>query len=357
MKVAILVDDLTKKGGIQRIVLAQAKYFNADIYTGKYNSKTTFEGFKSCKINQLLNVNLPRRVWSLILRLKFKKLKLRNYDFYIFHGGASLEAAKRHKPNLWYCHSPSRYLYDLYKDELKKFKGIKKILFLLISWYLRKRDQSNVRHINKILTNSKNVQNRVKKFYKRDSLVLYPFVDLKKFRWLRQDNFYLSPARLDPIKRVDLLVKAFQKMPRKRLIIVGTGPEYRKIKAMAKGYENIKLLGWVSEKKLRELYGSCIATFSVSYKEDFGLIPIESMACGKPCIATNSGGHLETIIHKKTGLLINPTKIENIINAVKWMTPERAKRMRKSCEERAKRFSKERFFKYLKREIKKSTGL
>jgi len=349
MKIAILVDSLRNKGGVERIVLEQAKYLNADIYAGRYNLNTTFAGFKKLKIKTLIPSTFPQKLGSLILRKKYATLKLKKYDFYIFHGGASLEAAKNHKPNIWYCHSPSRYLYDLYIEELKKHNLIIKPFFILITTILRTRDQNNVANIDTILVNSMNVQKRVQKYYKRKAKVLYPFVDLNAFKWLKQGDFYLSTARLDPIKRIDVLVRAFKQMPNKKLIIASSGTMEQKIRKMAQDHKNIKVLGWVSEKKLHQLYGTCIATLSVSYKEDFGLIPIESMACGKPCIATKEGGHKETIINKKTGLLITPKNIQEIIKAVNWVTPERAKQMRKECEKRARRYSLKEHMKRLRK--------
>ncbi len=350
LKVALLTGSLRNRGGVERVVLHQAKALKADIIAGRYNSNTTYEEFKKLNVKTLISEKSSQRIGAFLLRHKFSKLK-EKYDFFIFHGGVTLEAAKNNKPNLWYCHSPTRYLYDLYDDELKKQRGLKRRAFKKVTSYLRKRDQKNVRQINTIVVNSENVKKRVKKYYNRSSDVVYPFVDLNKFKWILQGDFYLSTARLDPIKRVDLLVRAFEKMPDKNLIIASSGPEYSKLKKMSENKKNIAVLGRVSDKKLIELYGKCIATFSVSYKEDFGMVPLESMACGKPCIATNTGGHKETIIDKKTGELINPENIGNIVDAVKKMSPENAKKMRKACEKRAEEFSLEKHLTKLKKAI------
>ena len=254
-----------------------------------------------------------------------------------------------------YCHSPTRWLYDLYEDELSRFNFPVRELFRGACYFLRKRDKSNVKHVDKIVANSNNVKERVKRIYGRDADVVYPPVNIKKFRYKKTGNFYLSTARLSPEKRVDMIVRAFQQMPDKKLIVASSGSEYEKIKRMSQGYENIKVLGWVSEEELIELYGNCIATVFASHYEDFGMVAVESMASGKPAIAPNDMGFTESVIDKKTGLLINPT-VENIIKAVEWMTPERAKKMRKACEERAKEFSEDKFIEGIKKAMDEVIG-
>lgn len=343
MRIAILVDSLLNKGGIERIVLIQAKAFNADIYCGVYDPSTTFESFGECKIITLLNEVKHSRTNTLKIWQKFSSLKL-SYDFYIFHGAGSLNAAKRHKPNFWYCHSPSRYLYDLYPDELNKKSLFVKPAFIGMTTLMRFKDQSNVRHIDSIAVNSKNVQKRVKKFYSRKSKVIYPPVNLNKFSFKKYGEFYLSACRLDPIKLVHLTVKAFQKMPDKNLIIASGGPDLDKIRQMATGHKNITVMGWVSDEKLVELYATCKATVYLSYKEDFGMVPIESMAAGKPCIATNDGGFKESIIHKKTGYLVDdPTDIAQVIKAINWIDTVDLDQFKQDCIWQANKFSVENF--------------
>ncbi|MEM4396992.1 MAG: glycosyltransferase [Candidatus Woesearchaeota archaeon] len=340
MRVAILVDALVNKGGVERIVLQQAKLFNADLYVGRF-SENTFEEFKNFNIIKITKTyNVYSRLHTLYLWYKFSKLNLQGkYDLFIIHGASALNSARKNNPNLWYCHSPSRYLYDLHQEEYKKLQFPKNLLFKFITNIQRRIDQKNVSFIDKIVVNSNNVKERVKKFYNRESEILYPFVETKKFKFISQENFYLSTARLDKIKRVDLIIKAFLKMPDKKLIIASDGPEKKNLIKLCKNSKNITFLGYVSEEKLRELYGKCIATLYLSYKEDFGIIPIESMAAGKPCIATNDGGFKETIIHKKTGFLVDqPENTENVIKAINYMTKKRCLEMRKDCEKQAKKF-------------------
>jgi len=171
----------------------------------------------------------------------------------------------------------------------------------------------------------------------------------------------LSTARLDPLKRVDRIVEAFKRMPDKKLVVVSGGSEEEKIRKAAAGADNIKVLGWVSESKLQELMGNCIATIYIPMDEDFGISPVESMAAGKPVIGVQEGGVLETIggedllcrmpigkektkntesfIETPHGLLIKKApEIEDIVQAIYWMTPHRALEMRENCEARAQLF-------------------
>ena len=252
MKVAILIDTLVNKGGSERLVLAQAQHYNADIYAGKYNPDTTFEELKKCKITTLLPNRPHSSLDTIKVWLAFRKLKL-DYDVYLLQGVGSLNAAKNCKPNVWYCNSPSRYLYDLYPDELKKRKGASRLFYQFITSVMRFVDQRNVKQVDSIISNSNNISGRVFHYYNRvvDD-VIYPFVDLDKFKFIKHSDFFLSTGRLDSIKRIDLIVKAFQKIPNKKLVVISSGPDEQKIKDMCKGYKNISLKGMISEERLYE---------------------------------------------------------------------------------------------------------
>lgn len=348
MKVAILTDALVNRGGVERIILEQARLTRADIFVGRYQPENTFPEFSKLKVLPIIKNysigygNFFHSLMTLYIWFKFSKLHLK-YDCFIIHGAGALNAARYNHPNLWYCHSPSRYLYDFFDDEYRSKKGIFKFLFKIITDMQRQQDQNNVKNIDKLLVNSANVKKRVEKYYQRDSQVLYPFVETKKFKYLSKGNFYLSTCRLDKIKRIDLTIKAFLRLPSKQLIIASDGPERENLMKLANGSPNIKFLGYVSENDLARLYGSCIATLYLSYKEDFGMVPLESQSAGKPCIATNDGGFKETIIHKKTGYLVeDPTNVSQVIEAITW-TDKNAKKMRKCCEKNASRFNLKKF--------------
>ncbi len=352
LKVALIASSIVNRGGGERMILSHAQKFHANIFTGFYLPEQTFPEFKDLNVRVLDESRSFSKLRSLVRRWKLSRLRLKGFDVYIYHFTHAIPVALNHKNNVWYCHAPPRFLYDLYKTELNHVAWYQRQLFRLITARMRTQDQKAVKHMDIIVANSINTQERIKKFYGRDSVIVYPPVDVKKFLFKKFGDFYLSAGRLDKIKRVDLIVKAFQKMPDKKLVVASGGPELENIKVLARGFKNITVLGWTSDEKLRELMGSCRATLYMSENEDFGMTPVESMACGKPCIATDFGGMKETIVHKKTGLLI-PGTVDDIINAVQWLTLERCKAMKTACQKQAKKFSEEEHVKGMKRILEK----
>jgi glycosyltransferase involved in cell wall biosynthesis len=355
MRVAIFADAIVNKGGIERIILSMAQHYKADIYAGKFYPEMTFSEFRRLNVIRLADTYLPQKFQTLFIWWRFSQINLSaKYDLFIFHGAGALNAARKHHPNVWYCHAPSRYIYDLYEEEISKQKGLLKAFYPFVTGIQRRIDQANSRFIDLIMTNSENVRKRVRKYYGLKSVVVYPFVDIKKFKYLGQQDYYLSTARLDPIKRIDLIISAFKKMPDKNLKIASDGIDLPRLMDLAKGSKNITFLGNVSDNDLIMLYGNCIATIFMSYKEDLGMVALESMAAGKPAICRKEGGYKETIIDGKTGVLVeNPENIENIIRAVNKMTPEKAQSMRSASEKRAEQFSEEVFLDNCDRQIQK----
>ena len=152
-----------------------------------------------------------------------------------------------------------------------------------------------IRCMDIIIYHSETVRKRIERFLGYDSVVIYPPCETERFQWIEGGDFYLSTARLDPMKRVDLIVKAFKKMPDKRLVVVSGGADMPGIKQIAEESPNIEVLGWISETRLCDLMGRCIATIYIPRDEDFGISPVESMAAGKPVIGVQEGGLLETV--------------------------------------------------------------
>ena len=144
-------------------------------------------------------------------------------------------------------------------------------------------------------------------------------------------------------------MRAFQKMPDKKLKVVSGGDDFENVKSLAKDFDNIEIFGWVNDSRLVEFIGNSIASIYIPINEDFGMTPLESMSAGKPCIGVNQGGLKETIINKKTGIFI-PAEyaIQDITEAVRWMTPARALSMRRDCESQAEKFSQRVFIDKIK---------
>jgi glycosyltransferase involved in cell wall biosynthesis len=224
--------------------------------------------------------------------------------------------------------------------------------------------------MNITIANSENIKNRLWKFsHQKTDYIIYPPIDIDKFKnqepVRRSDNgslaseggqndYFLSTGRVERLKRIPDIISAFQKMPDKKLIVASGGPDLEKIKQMAVGYDNIKIVGWVSDEELKNYIGNCLATIYIPIDEDFGMTPLESMSAGKPCIGVAEGGLLETIIDEKTGKFI-PAKytIDDIVTAVNWLTQEKCLAMKQDCEGQSKKFSKEIFVEKMKEVVEK----
>ena len=197
-----------------------------------------------------------------------------------------------------------------------------------------------------IAANSANVAQRLSDYLGIEGVeVIHPPVETGVFRWLDAGDYYLSTARLEPYKRVELVVRAFMEMPNRQLVVASGGSELPALKQLAAGYGNIRFTGWQSEQQLRELIGRCAATVYVPVDEDFGLSPVESMAAGKPVIGVAEGGLLETVQQGETGFLINKdhfsqgdTAVHAICEAVATLSLADIQGMRAACEQQAKAF-------------------
>lgn len=241
--------------------------------------------------------------------------------------------------NLYYCHTPPRFLYDQREFYFSRLPVWQRPLLATFCHYLRQRYEQALGRMQVIVANSETVRDRITRYLGRDCFVVNPPCDTASFRWLGQDDYYLSMARLDPLKRVDLVVRAFREMPDRRLVVASGGLELAAIRRLAVGAPNICVLGWVSEAQLASLLGRCIATIYVPRDEDFGMSPVESMAAGKPVIGVAEGGVRETVLPGETGILVrsHPGPKE-IVAAVGELTPGVALAMREACEARARDF-------------------
>ncbi len=356
--ILIVHDRFLFKGGAERLVLELANGLNADILTEFWGEKTYDRSEASGKVFVLDAGHPKRMVWRYFraqwnFLTKTRKI-FRNYDLIIFSGNNCLSARvhvpKRTKTVL-YCHTPPRHVYDLFdfhRGEERNF--LKRIVLytigripmsLIYEWGLR-----GMEHV---VTNSRTIQERLKTFCHRDSVVVYPPIDTKRFQWLSQGDYYLSFARLDPLKRVDDIVRAFRRMPEKKLIICSGGEAEHEVAYLAKGAGNITLRGWLSNEELARLVGNCIATVYIPRQEDFGMSSVESMAAGKPCIGVAEGGLRETILPEKTGILLSSAyTIQDICDAVNHLTKERALEMKEACIREASEFSTEKFLNRMK---------
>jgi glycosyltransferase involved in cell wall biosynthesis len=271
---------------------------------------------------------------------------LKGYDWAIFSGALTPEGVYQRPQgcNLYYCHTLPRFAYDLYPFYRARLPWAAQPLLALATAVTRARYPPALARMDLIIANSGNVRARLKNFLGLSAQVIHPPCDTAGFRWLDAGDTWLSTARLEPYKRVGVLVEAFRRMPEHRLVIASGGSEEPMLRQLAAGAANIRFAGWLDADALREAVGRCRATLYIPQDEDFGMSPVESMAAGKPVIGVAEGGLLETVVHDQTGLLINtPPTPERVMAAVTALTPERALAMRGACEARAKLFTIERF--------------
>lgn len=343
MRIAIFYDWIGAIGGGEKLILTLARGLGADVITTDVDrdsiKKMGFEDVNIISLGKTIDLPLLRPI-SLSLKLAMCDFS-KKYDFFIFSNNFSHFAARKHKPNMWYCFSPPRIFYDLYNifEERESFarRQIFKIWVVLHEWISRR----FVYHVENYVAISKNIQKRIKKYYGKDSIVVYPAIDISKYRFEKYGDFWLSVNRLYPEKRVDMQINAFRKMPEERLLIVGgfeRGDRSKKYAAGIMKYlpQNVKVLGSVPEDALTELYATCRGHITTALDEDFGMTPIEAMASGKATVAVREGGYLETVIDGKTGILVEAGEVA-IINAVR-MISRNPEKYRSECENRARDF-------------------
>lgn len=352
-KTIVLHDYLMHKGGGERLVLMLARALKAPFITA-YKEKGAFnpEDF-SVKADILGKpISYPGfRYFGIRWRFFFKTKNLKNYDNIIFSANClmAIHNCRKDAKKIFYCHTPIRNAYDLYPFYMKRMPWWKAFAYFVFVRLIRFVYEFNLKKVDIIVANSKHIQTRIKKYLKRDSIVIYPPIDTNKFQWISQGDYYLSFARIDIVKRVVELAEAFKEMPDKKLIIASTGTEVEKLKEVIKNAPNIEYVGRVEDEKLAELVGNCLATLYIPKDEDFGMSPLEGMAAGKPCLGVSEGGLLETISHKEDGYLLpaNPTK-QDIKTGVEYLSPQQCLEMKEACIKKSSQFREEIFVEKMK---------
>lgn len=391
-RILILHDYFLYKGGGERLIITLAKHLKADVATAfiakdAFNPRDygirTIELLRETFFSRLPGFRYLQVQFAFLLRTGF----IRNYDA-VIHSGDTLVAMLRSKKikretspptlssaeergsrfpsfakegtvgrsrspiHIAYLHTPPRHLYDTYRDRLQKYGIIKKSLFIPFVVFNRWRFGKLAHRLNLIVTNSHNTQTRIKQYLGLESTVVYPPCTTLPFKNISQGDYFFSWGRLYDIKRVYLIVEAFTKMPNKKLVVASGGPELERIKQIAAGHPNITILGWISDDELLQYLGNCLATIYIPIREDFGMTAVESMAAGKPVIGVAEGGLLEIIEDGENGLMLKPDfTIDDLVSAVKRLTPELARPMELACLATAQKFTEERFREGMKQAI------
>jgi glycosyltransferase involved in cell wall biosynthesis len=369
MKVAIVHDYIKEYGGAERVLEALCEmYPDAPIYTAFYKKGSpAWEKFKDKKIKASWVQKIPFFVDKLHSPLRFLTPQIwGSFDFseydvvigsaswYVTKGFVSKkQKAKSKKPiEICYCHTPPRWLYG-YKTsvEWQRYWPVK-VYGSIVGHFMRMYDFKQAQKVDYFIANSEEVKSRIKKFYRRDSTVIYPPVSLPtesriKNQESRARDYYLIVARMVGGKGLDLAVSAAEKLGF-RLKIAGVSSGYytgdRELKD--KKLKNVEFLGSVTDEELVELYAGAKAFLALSTDEDFGITPVESMLCGTPVIAYYGGGYKETVVEGKTGVFFKEPNSDSLIDAVKRF--EKSKITPQDCIKQAEKFSKERFIRNIK---------
>lgn len=272
--------------------------------------------------------------------------RLEHYDWALFSGSYAPLAILRTRArrNLLYCHALPRFCYDLrahYRLALSPW--LRPALDTLVS-YLEPRYREAVGEMDVVVANSRNVQARLAHYLGRNAVVVNPPIDTAGYRWVEDGDFYLSVARLEPLKRVDRIIDAFRRMPDRRLVVASGGSESARLRQQAEGAANIQFTGWLGERDLQNLMGRARAVIYVPVDEDFGMSPVEAMAAGKPVIGVAEGGLLETVVPGETGVLIEgPPEVARLQEAVEALDRLGPRSLRAACELRARAFGVDTF--------------
>jgi glycosyltransferase involved in cell wall biosynthesis len=300
MKIAVVCDWLTGMRGGERCLEAVSEIFpDSDIFTLVYVPGSVSQKIESHKITTSYIQSLPgatehfRRYLPLFPHA-IRKFNLGDFDCVLSfsHCVAKSVKAPPAVPHICYCHTPMRYAWHMLDEYLSDFGYLKKSAAKIVFACLRRWDKKTSAGVTHFVANSKNVQNRLKDCYNRDSVVIYPPVDCDRFTVSNHDDgFYLIVSALVPYKRVGLAVAAFRDINR-RLVVVGNGPQLNSLKKSAS--PNVSFIESADDAEVVEYMQKCTALIFPG-EEDFGIVPLEAQACGKPVIAFGKGGVLETV--------------------------------------------------------------
>ncbi len=326
LKIAVVHDWLVgRRGGekvLEQILYVVEKNFNPEkleLFTLVHKKGSQSEIIEKQKINVSFIQKLPfglkkYRNYLPLFPSAIESFDLKDYDLIISssHAVAKGIIAAGGAVHVSYSHTPMRYIWDHYHTYFGDKKGLKKILYSSVANYLRIWDKVSSDRVDFFIANSNNVKERIKRYYKRDAEVIYPPVDTEFFTCeskIKRENYFLVVSAMVPYKKVELVIETFNRT-NYNLKVVGDGPDYKKLRRKANN--NIELLGWVEDEKLKELYSKAQALIFPTV-EDFGIVPVEAQACGTPVIAYKAGGALETVIEDQTGIFFEEQTVSGLL--------------------------------------------
>jgi glycosyltransferase involved in cell wall biosynthesis len=329
MRIAITYQHSLTLGGSERVLEVLAEmYPTADFFCMLADPDAIPEPLRGRKITTTFLNSIPfaGRFYPYLLfacPLAVEALDLSAYDLVISSDGSHTMGVLTREDalHLCYCHSPHRSLWDQYSAYRSSLKWPVRPVFTLSAHYVRNWNYLAAQRIDQFIANSEYIAQRIRKFYRRDSAVIYPPVDTQDgYIAPAQDDYYLSVGRLSHLKRTDLLIYACNRLGR-RLLIAGTGPDESRLKSIAG--PTIEFLGRVPDRDLPDLYARCRALLFAA-NEDFGIVPVEAQAYGRPVVAYGHGGSLETVVglddrlrRPPTGIFFREQTIDSILDALR----------------------------------------
>jgi glycosyltransferase involved in cell wall biosynthesis len=356
MKVALIHDWLTGMRGGEKCLEVFCELFpGADLYTLVYEPDRVSPAIRQMNVKTSWIDRLPggRKYFRYLLPLfpqAVESFELEGYDLILSSSHCVAKGIFPHRAvHVAYVHTPMRYLWDMgdaYRAGGASF--ISRAGLALSRPYLRRWDLRSANRVDQFVVISKNVAAKIERVYGRSAKVIYPPVDVAKFHLAKTtQSYYLVVSALVPYKRIDLAVEAFNalKLPLK---IAGEGPLRRALQRRAKS--NVEFLGWVDHAQLAALYAECEALIFPG-EEDFGIVPLEAQASGRPVIAFGRGGLLETVIgldarsagQPPTGIFFSEPRAESLIGAVELYQKSRGEFQPETIRGHALKFSRERF--------------
>ena len=353
MKVALVHDWLVSRGGAENVLYDIHTLFpKAPIYTLVYDAKRAPEWTRECDIRTtgIQNIPLSTKLYKNMLSFMpkaWESLDLMEYDL-IISSCSSCAKGVLTRPDaihICYCHTPIRYIWDMYYEYMKSSGLIKSLAMKMVIPKLRLWDYLATQRVDFFVSNSAYVSQRIKKYYRRDSKVIYPGCHINEYPLAMQDGgYYLIVSRFVHYKRIDLAVMACNKLG-KRLIIVGKGDEEKKLKKIAG--PTVEFKGFLSDTEIANLYLNAKA-FIFPGDEDFGITPVEAQSAGVPVLAYGHGGALETVLDGKTGLFFKEQTVDSLVECISRFEEKGVLFNKEEIRKESIKFSTERFLREFK---------
>jgi len=373
MRVAIVHDWLLGMRGGERILNAFCQIFpHAELFTLIYNKGTLAPTLENRPIHTSFLQNLPGikgkyRNYLPLFPLAIESFNLNGFDLVISSSHCVAKGAKKPKDafHFCYCYTPMRYMWVFFDQYFGSYPPWKKSLVWLFGEYLKRWDIATLPRVDEFVAISETIKERIKNIYKRDSTVIYPPVEIDKFRFnpsRKQGSYYICVSALVPYKRIDIMVEAFNKIPDKKLVIVGDGNLREELESR-KTSPNIKFMGWIDHDEVVKICEGAKA-FLFAAEEDFGIAPVEAQAVGLPVIAYGKGGISETVIpingshegEKPTGLFFYKQDAESLIDAINEFEKREDEFNPLNARRNAERFSESRFVNSIKNFVTEKIG-